>query len=120
MEREAKAKVAASDWEADLFNFLLRYLSSSGFCPHASSMDNFTYHAAFIHMSIHSTMKNPLQRPLLKIYLGTYCGGCGGLSMIRSRGRIWMKTRLTQGAITWVCGDRKWMFSTTTVTHMLQ
>jgi hypothetical protein len=40
--------------------------------------------------------------------------------MTKRRGRMWMKTRLTQGAITWVCGDRKWMLSTTTVTHMLQ
>ena len=29
-------------------------------------------------------------------------------------------TRLTQGAILWVCGDRKWTFSTTTVTHILK
>ena len=29
-------------------------------------------------------------------------------------------TRFTQGAILWVCGDRKWTFSTTTVTHILK
>jgi len=33
---------------------------------------------------------------------------------------MWMKTRLTQGAIVCVCGDRKWTLSTTTVTHILQ
>ena len=43
-----------------------------------------------------------------------------GLFMMRSRGRIWMKTLLTQGAILCVWGDRKWTLSTRTVTHILQ
>ena len=43
-----------------------------------------------------------------------------GLFMTRSLGRRWMKTLLTQGDIRWVCGDRKWMLSTTTVTQMLK
>jgi len=40
--------------------------------------------------------------------------------MTRSLGRIWRKTRRTHGAITCVCGVRKWTFRTRTVTHMLQ
>ena len=39
--------------------------------------------------------------------------------MTRRRGRMCMKTLLIQGAMVWVCGDRKWMLSTTTVTQML-
>lgn len=31
-----------------------------------------------------------------------------------------MNTVRTQGAIVCVCGERKWMFSTSTVTQMLQ
>ena len=40
--------------------------------------------------------------------------------MTSSLGSRWMKTLLTQGDIRWVCGDRKWMLSTTTVTQMLK
>lgn len=43
-----------------------------------------------------------------------------GLRMTNNLGRMWMKTLFTQGAIRWVCGDRKWTLSTTTVTHMLE
>ena len=43
-----------------------------------------------------------------------------GRFMLRSLGRIWMKTLLTQGVIVCVCGVRKWTFKTTTVTHMLR
>ena len=39
--------------------------------------------------------------------------------MINSLGRMWMKTRRTHGDIVCVCGERKWTFSTTTVTQML-
>lgn len=52
-------------------------------------------------------------------YLWASKGYCG-LRMTSSLGRICMKTRLTQGAILCVCGDRKWTLSTTTVTHMLE
>lgn len=45
-----------------------------------------------------------------------YCGR----RITRSRGRMWMKTRRTHGAIVWVWGDRKWTFRTTTVTHILE
>ena len=40
--------------------------------------------------------------------------------MLRRRGRMWMKTLRTQGAILCVSGLRKWMFSTRTVTQMLK
>ena len=43
----------------------------------------------------------------------------GGRRMTRRRGRMWMKTLLIHGAMVWVCGDRKCMLSTTTVTQML-
>lgn len=42
-----------------------------------------------------------------------------GLLIANSLGRMWMKTRRTQGAIRCVCGERKWTFNTTTVTQML-
>ena len=54
--------------------------------------------------------------------VGTYVclsGWNWGRFMMRSLGRIWMNTRFTQGAILCVCGERKWTFSTTTVTHIL-
>lgn len=35
-------------------------------------------------------------------------------------GKWLMNIVRTQGAIVWVCGDRKWMFRTMTVTHMLK
>ena len=41
------------------------------------------------------------------------------LRITNNRGRTWIKTRRTHGAITCVCGDRKWTLRTTTVTHML-
>ena len=51
----------------------------------------------------------------------TYILFCGwGLRITSNRGRIWIKTRLTQGAIVWVWGDRKWIFKTTTVTQILE
>lgn len=40
--------------------------------------------------------------------------------MTSNLGRIWIKTRRTQGAITCVCGERKCTLSTTTVTHILK
>ena len=43
-----------------------------------------------------------------------------GRRMISRRGRMLMKTRFTHGDMVCVCGDRKWMFSTTTVTQILQ
>ena len=39
--------------------------------------------------------------------------------MTSSLGRMCMKTLLIQGAMVCVCGLRKWMLSTTTVTQML-
>lgn len=41
------------------------------------------------------------------------------LRITRSLGSTWIKTRRTHGAITWVCGERKCTFNTTTVTQML-
>lgn len=46
----------------------------------------------------------------------TYCG----LFMTNKRGKMWIKTLFTQGDILCVCGERKWTFSTTTVTHILK
>jgi len=40
--------------------------------------------------------------------------------MTSSLGKMWMKTLRTHGAMVCVCGVRKWMFSTTTVTQMLR
>ena len=53
--------------------------------------------------------------------LNTYILFCGwGLRITNNRGRMWMKTLLTHGAMVWVCGDRKWIFRTTTVTQILK
>ena len=43
-----------------------------------------------------------------------------GLLIFSNLGKMWMKTFLTQGAILWVSGVRKWMLSTRTVTQMLK
>jgi hypothetical protein len=59
----------------------------------------------------------------MSIVLGTYLFGSKrycGLFITNNFGNTWIKTRFTQGAILCVCGDRKWTFKTTTVTHMLE
>ena len=43
-----------------------------------------------------------------------------GLFITSSLGSRWMNTLLTQGDIKWVCGDLKWILSTTTVTQILK
>lgn len=45
-----------------------------------------------------------------------YCG----LRITNNLGRICIKTLFTHGAITWVVGDRKCIFNTTTVTQILK
>ena len=62
-----------------------------------------------------------LVRPRNEIFSSHVClsGWNCGRFMISSLGRMWMNTRLTQGAILCVCGERKWTFSTTTVTLIL-